>query len=119
LLSRERAEYWVPGLTVFTRDGMNNGRPFDQQKGRPEPPFPIPDRPASADDAVQRCARAHDGVDLVLRGVVVAAGVGRRALDAVQLTDDLVLVGGQCFGDRGELGLQVRVLVLGGQACAQ
>ena len=44
--------------------------------------------------------------------MVVATGVGCRALNAVQFADDLVFVGRQGFGDRRKVGFQVRVLVL-------
>src|SRR5262252_11173696 len=64
---------------------------------------------------VQRSARPHRGRGLCVIGPVVAAHLDRLALRADQFAIDLRLVLAERLGQRLEAGLQLRVLVLGGQ----
>ena len=61
---------------------------------------------------IQRRARTHDRLGLLRIGLVVAADIDRLALNHLQFSDDLSLVGGQGLGQLGEAGGQF--LVLGG-----
>ena len=62
--------------------------------------------------ALKRGARAHGRGDELVVGEVVATDVDRRALHRVELVDDLVLVGAQRLGDRGEARRQLGVVGL-------
>ncbi len=67
------------------------------------------------DHGVKGGAGAHHRAGLGGIRCIVAADVGRLALDGIELVDDLLLVLGQRSGDGGEVGLQLRVLGLRGE----